>query len=115
MDGLWVVGEFEQDQYMGKQKVLTWKAHYVAGWDHALGEYRAFVVDSNGRGSVFRGELNDDSFAIISLEEVDVSGQSFRLRMVWDMSEPANSRWLNEGSLDGKNWFLIEAYTIEPM
>ena len=31
MDGLWVVGDFEQDQFVADKKVLMWKAHYVAG------------------------------------------------------------------------------------
>lgn len=114
MDGLWVVGDFEQDQFVGDELAMTWKAHYLAGWDHSVGEYRAYVVDSNGRGSVFKGEIAGDTFTISALEEVNVGGQSFRLRMVWDMHDPERILWFNEGSVDDGPWFLIEEYVAKP-
>jgi hypothetical protein len=40
LDNLWVVGDFEQDQFVADKKAVTWKAHYVAGWDFRSQEYR---------------------------------------------------------------------------
>lgn len=31
INDLWVIGNFEQDQFIGDKKVITWKCHYVAG------------------------------------------------------------------------------------
>jgi hypothetical protein len=46
-DGRWIVGTDEQDQYlMDGTFVLKWQLHWVAGWDAAIGEYRATIADN---------------------------------------------------------------------
>jgi hypothetical protein len=114
MGGLWVIGDFMQDQFAGSEKVVTWKAHYVAGWDLGAQEYRALVVDSNGFSSVFRGEIDGDRFVITSMSGMSISDQPAKLRMTWDVTDKTRVRWLNEGSIAGGPWFLIEEYICTP-
>jgi hypothetical protein len=48
-DGRWIVGTYEQDQYLADGTfVLKWQLHWVAGWDPAHGEYRATIADNYG-------------------------------------------------------------------
>ena len=55
-DGRWVVGDYRQDQHLlDGTHVLTWQLHWVAGWDPALGEYRATVADCYGHAEVMGG------------------------------------------------------------
>ena len=57
--------------------------------DFAARGYRALVVDNNG-------------------------GQSLKLRMIWDVTDPKIIRWLNEGSVNGGPWTLIEECVCTP-
>jgi hypothetical protein len=48
-DGLWYACHFEQEQHLADGTfVLTWRFHWVAGWDGRAAEYRASSVDSQG-------------------------------------------------------------------
>jgi len=48
-DGRWVVGTYEQDQFLADGSfVLRWQLHWVAGWSPIQGEYRATVADNTG-------------------------------------------------------------------
>ena len=56
-----VVGDYRQEQYLlDGTHVLTWQLHWVAGWDPALGEYRATVADCYGHAEVLRGRIDRD-------------------------------------------------------
>lgn len=61
-DGLWIVGEFQQDQFYQAEKVTQWSAHYVAGFDYSRQQYVAFACDSNGRSVPFTGLIEGDTF-----------------------------------------------------
>jgi hypothetical protein len=111
MDGLWVVGEFEQDQFVNGRRAVTWKAHYVAGWDRSAGEYRALVADSNGAITVMKGEVKGSSFVLTSLPDPAGREQPMRLRMTWTPGAGKVLNWRNEGAVNGGPWFLIEEYT----
>jgi hypothetical protein len=113
-DGLWVIGEFAQDQFYGGDKVTTWSAHYVAGWDYSRRAYVAFASDSNGRAVPFTGKIEGDQF-IITSDGATIGGAPVRLRMIWDASDPAVMHWRNEMSLEGGAWMLIEEYEMRPM
>ena len=40
-DGLWVVGDYKQDQFLEDGSfVLKWALHWVAGWDALQAQYQ---------------------------------------------------------------------------
>jgi hypothetical protein len=39
--GLWVMGEFHQDQFYLGRRVTEWSAQYIAGWDYSRRSYVA--------------------------------------------------------------------------
>lgn len=48
-DGLWYACDFEQTQrLLDGSHVLTWRLHWVTGWDGRAGEYRATSADNQG-------------------------------------------------------------------
>lgn len=109
-DGRWVVGDYEQDQFlMDGTFVLKWQLHWVCGWDPANGEYRATIADNYGRSDVLRGRIEGDLMIFESM------GSSLpRLRLTWDASGPDSILWRNEISLDGTSWIPVEDYEIVP-
>ncbi len=112
-DGLWVVGEFQQDQFYEGQKVAEWSAHYVAGWDYSREAYAAFAADSNGRCVSFTGTIEGDRFTITS-DGATIGGMPVRLRMIWDASSPGVMNWRNEMSVAEGPWTLVEEYEMRP-
>jgi hypothetical protein len=63
-----------------------------------------------GHAAVLRGRIEGD---LLILETINESSP-LRLRMTWDTSDPARLTWRNESSVDGRDWFLIESYTMTP-
>ena len=114
-DGLWVLGDFSQDQFYQGRKVTSWNAHYVAGYDYSRQAYVAFACDSNGRAVPFTGRIEDSNFTITS-DGATIGGAPVRLRMVWDLSpDSTDLRWRNEMSVDMGPWVLIEEYEMRPL
>lgn len=110
-DGRWIVVTCSQEQYLlDGTFVLTWQLHLVVGWDPARGGYGATVADNYGHAAVLRGRIEGDR---LIFETVDGSSP-VRLRMTWDASDPDRLMWRNESSADGRDWSLIEAYTMIP-
>ncbi|MCK8519648.1 hypothetical protein [Methanoculleus sp. 7T] len=107
--GLWFSCTLEQDQFAGGEKVLTWKSHWVAGWDFAAQEYRAAGFDSNGVSAVFLGEIEGDRLVMES-----VGPEPMKLRFVWDASDPGRITWRNEISPGEGVWNLIEEFVFTP-
>jgi len=115
MDGLWVVCDFEQDQYIAGQKAITWKAHWVAGWDFAAQEYRAVAFDSNGRSGLFRGKIKGNKLTWESMSDMTIMGQSIKLRFIQDPTDPKAVIWINERSVNDGPWELVEEYIVKPL
>ena len=113
-DGLWIIGEFSQDQYFQGRKVTSWSAHYIAGWDVARRCYVAFAADSNARSVPFTGAIDGDRFVITS-DGASIGGAPVRLRMIWDATEPEVMTWRNEMSIGDGPWGLIEEYQMRPL
>lgn len=112
-DGLWVIGEFAQDQFHQGRKVTSWSAHYVAGYDYSRRAYVAFACDSNGRAVPFTGRVDGDTFTITS-DGATIAGAPVRLRMIWEAAPPQGLRWRNEMSVANGPWSLIEEYDMRP-
>jgi hypothetical protein len=109
-DGRWVIGEFEQDQYLEDDTfVLKWQLHWVCGWDPANAEYRATVADCYGHTEVMRGRIEGDRMIFESMGELPP-----HLKMTWDASSPDSIIWRNEMTFDGVEWQLIEEYRMVP-
>jgi hypothetical protein len=99
-----------QEQYLlDGTFVLNWQLHLVVGWDPGHGDYRATFADNYGHASVMRGWIDGDLLVFETIDDSPV-----RLRMTWDAANPARLTWRNESSVDGKDWFLIETYTMTP-
>ncbi|HET7038151.1 MAG TPA: DUF1579 family protein [Thermomicrobiaceae bacterium] len=110
IDGAWLAGDFEQDQFVAGEKLITWKAHYVVGWDARAGEYRVTYVDSNGSASLLRGYIEGDRF----INEL-AGEQPVRLRLVWERDDAGRVTWRNERAVAGGPWILVEEYVCTPL
>jgi hypothetical protein len=109
--GRWIVGTYEQDQFLADGTfVLTWQLHWVAGWDPAAREYRATIADNYGHAGVMRGWIEGDRLTFET-----IGGAPARLRLTWDVSDPAGIVWRNEMSVGGGPWSLVEEYRCHPM
>jgi hypothetical protein len=73
----------------------------------------AFAADSNGRAVPFTGAIEGDRFTITS-DGATIGGAQVRLRMIWDVADPARLTWCNEMSLAGGPWTLVEEYEMRP-
>jgi len=110
-DGRWIVGEYEQEQYLlDGSFVLKWELHWVAGWDPANGEYRATLADNYGHADVMRGVIDGDRLVFETIGDPPA-----RLRLVWDLTDPAAMTWRNEMSVGGAPWSLVEEYDLTPL
>jgi hypothetical protein len=108
-DGLWIVGDFEQEQFLRDGTfVLKWQLHWVVGWDPAAGEYRATHSDNYGHAGVMRGRLKGDLLTFETVGEGPV-----RQQMIWNISDPDAMTWQNEISFDGSPFALVEKYKFE--
>jgi hypothetical protein len=109
--GRWIVGTYEQDQYLADGTfVLKWQLHWVAGWDPAAGDYRATIADNYGHADVMRGWIEGDRLTFETMGE-----PAARVRLTWDISEPAGLVWRNEISVGGGSWSLVEEYRCRTM
>ncbi len=109
--GLWIVGDYEQDQFLADGSyVLTWKLHWVTGWDTQAGEYRAVLTDNNGQADIMRGRIDGDVLTYENFGDGPV-----RLRLRWNRSAGPGLRFTNEMSVGGGPWTLVETYTMAPV
>lgn len=108
INGLWRSCRFEQDQFVAGERVVTWKAHWIAGWDARAEEYRGMAVDSNGISMMFRGRVEDDRLIMESMDP------AVPLRFVWDATNPDAIAWRNEIMTEDGSWRPIEEYVIRP-
>ena len=107
-DGLWIVGDYRQDQFLEDGSyVLTWRLHWVTGWDADAQEYRAALADNYGHADVLRGRIAGDRLVYETFGDGPV-----RLRLVWDLSDPEAAVWSNQRSVAGRPWTLVETYRM---
>lgn len=109
-DGLWWACDFSQEQRLADGTfVLTWKLHWVTGWDRMAGEYRATSADNNGPTlALFRGRLDGNRLVYETVAETLP-----RIRLTWILDDETHARWRNEYTLDGATWTLVEEYRME--
>jgi Protein of unknown function (DUF1579) len=107
-EGRWVVGDYEQDQFLDDGTfVLKWELHWVCGWDPFAKEYRATIADNYGRADLLRGRIDGDRMVFESMRDVAPF-----LRLTWVASPDETITWRNEMSADGEIWVLVEEYVI---
>ena len=86
-DGLWIVGDYRQDQFLTDGTfVLTWRLHWVTGWDTDAGQYRATLNDNYGHADVMHGRIDGDRLIYATPD-----GRPVRLRLTWDLTDPASA------------------------
>ncbi|HEU4947189.1 MAG TPA: DUF1579 family protein [Kribbella sp.] len=106
-DGRWIVGTYEQDQYLADGTfVLRWQLHWVAGWDPVAQEYRATVADSYGHAEVLRGWIEGD---LLTFQTMDQHAP-VRIRLFWHLADADRMTWRNEVSVGGGPFTLVERY-----
>jgi hypothetical protein len=101
-DGLWIVGDYRPDQFLTDGTfVLTWRLHWVTGWDTDAGQYRATLNDNYGHADVVRGRIDGDRLIYATPDERPV-----RLRLTWDLTtRPRRSgRTRSASGATGGNW-----------
>ena len=109
-DGLWVVGDYSQDQFLEDGTfVLKWELHWVAGWDETAAEYRAIYADNFGHAGVMRGTIDENRLRFESLGDAAV-----RIRLIWQRTSGAEMSWTNEISIGDGPWSLVETYRLTP-
>lgn len=108
--GLWYECDFEQDQHLADGTfVLTWRLHWVTGWDGRAGEYRASSADNQGPNfGLYRGRIEGDRLVYESVDQALP-----RIRLSWILKDATHCAWRNEFTLDGTTWGLIEEYQME--
>ena len=105
-DGLWIVGDYRQDQYLTDGSfILTWELHWVAGWDPSSHQYVATYADNYGRAGIMRGRISGDQLVFES-----APGEPIRIRLTWDLIAKDRVTWRNEISVNGGPWTLVEQY-----
>src|SRR5687767_8040641 len=79
-DGLWYACDFQQEQRLDDGTyVLTWRLHWVTGWDARAQEYRATSVDNQGPSiGLYRGWIEGDRLVYESLDRALP-----RIRLTW--------------------------------
>ena len=109
-DGLWYDCDFRQEQRLPDGRfVLTWRLHWLTGWDARAGEYRACSADNNGPTlEIYRGRIDGTRLVYESLHDTLP-----RIRLTWILDGPEHATWRNEFTLDGEAWTLIEEYAME--
>jgi hypothetical protein len=110
MDGVWLVGDFVQEQFLAGKVVITWKAHYVVGWDPRAQEYKITYVDNNGSATLMHGRREGKHFIVET-----IGNSSVQLRLTWTLVQPGQVQWRNECSVNGSPWFLVEEYLCTPI
>jgi hypothetical protein len=109
-DGRWIVGDYTQDQFLHNGTfVLTWQLHWVVGWDPARGEYRATLADNYGHADVMAGHIDGDRLVFTNDPHAPV-----RLRLTWDLTDPADIVWRNEAAIGDGPWTPVEIYHMTP-
>lgn len=109
-DGTWLVGDYEQDQLLRDgTHVLTWKLHWVCGWDPAAGAYKATLVDNFGRADLLSGRVVGDSMIFTS-----VGPEPPIQRVTREAMLGGPILWRSEMSRDGASWIRIEDHEIIP-
>ncbi|WP_406047147.1 DUF1579 family protein [Kribbella sp. NBC_00889] len=110
-DGLWIVGDYQQDQFLiDGTFVLRWQLHWVAGWDARAGEYRASVADNYGHAEILAGRIDGDFLTFQSIGRPPI-----RIRLSWRLIDDTTMMWRNEASVHGGPYELIETYTCRPL
>lgn len=109
LDGLWLACDCAQEQYVDGKHVITWKAHFVVGWDPRAQAYKMTYVDSNGSASLMQGRIEGTRFICETM-----GNDAVQLRLIWERQEQGQVNWRNECSIGG-DWFLIEQYICLPV
>ena len=99
----------EQDQFLDGQKVITWKAHFVIGWDPRAQAYRLAYADNSGSASLMQGHIEGDRF-VCETQGTD----PVQLRLIWACLTDGTVSWRNECSINRAPWTLIEEYICTP-
>jgi hypothetical protein len=110
MGGLWLVGDFEQEQFVHGERLIRWQAHYIAGWNGPANEYRIALVEYNGITALMSGRIEGNSFIT-----ENSAGSPLRLQMVWERLAEGKIKWTNRSSINDGPWFLIEEYVCSPL
>jgi len=110
MDGLWLAGDFEQQQFVNCETIITWKAHYVVGWDPRAREYKVTFVDNNGGAALMVGRIEGNRFIVETFGNTQI-----KLRLVWEIAGEKEIKWSNWMSLYGGQWTLVEEYMCVPL
>jgi hypothetical protein len=106
-NGVWIVGEYQQDQYLTDGTfVLHWELHWVAGWDEQAGEYRASVADNYGHLELLSGRIDGKLLTFQSIGRPPV-----RTRLFWHLIDNHTMTWRNEVSVHDGPFQLVERYT----
>lgn len=113
IDDLWVASDFEQHMGFGDQ-MITWKAHWVAGWDFVAQEYCAVVVDNNGSASLWKGTIEADILTMESISDLTIMGQPIKICFMTNATDPENVVWRSDRSVNGGPWIFVEEYIMKP-
>jgi hypothetical protein len=109
-DGGWIVGDYEQAQFLPDNSLaMRWQMHLVCGWSRLERSYVALAADNFGRAMVMKGAIDGPKLIF------ETSSPTGKYRLTWDISTPDVVRWRNEVCLDDRGWSLVESYRCIPV
>jgi hypothetical protein len=112
VDGMWYMGDYQQEQFVGEELVLTWKVHMVIGWDEGARSYVGYFFPSRGEAAVCAGSIVGDELFMISKSPFKFADQIAKLRFDWRATSANTVSWTNEVSVANGPWQLIEKYLM---
>lgn len=112
LNNLWAACDMEDTQGTGKQAV-TWKGHWVYGWDFEAKEYRGTMTDSFGATVPMKGKLDGPKLTWESVSETTMMGQPTKIRITMDATDPKAVKFTGEHT-QGKNYVVDEETVMKP-
>ncbi|HEX2911533.1 MAG TPA: DUF1579 family protein [Chloroflexia bacterium] len=110
MDGVWLVGDFEQNQYVSGNLLIIWKMHFIVGWNPTTQSYKIALVDNNGTADLMSGRIEGNRFMA-----ENSPGGPVRLELVWELVGDGTIKWTNRCSINEGPWFVVEEYICTPV
>jgi len=113
MNNLWAACDLEDHTGTGKQS-MTWKGHWVVGWDFGAKEYRGVMADSFGTATMFSGKLDGTKLVFESQGEVDMMGMKAKVRTTMDAADPKAIKFTSEHQAKGQPWVVDGESVMKP-
>jgi hypothetical protein len=112
-NNMWAACDLEDTSGKGKD-AITWKAHWMLGYDLAAKEYRAMMADMMGTATTYKGTVDGDKLVLESIGEVDMMGKPGKVRITMDNSDKKTVKFQSEHQFKGEGWVVDGTSEMKP-